>query len=105
MADVSVGGDDVLFASARGVGPRVEPVTIPLGTSVRDATAVLTSFHVAFTRPDDHHFGQLNLAVKVDTVDSQGNVRVNCTYGLRDWSDEFDDAYEGVVSFFVIPRD
>ena len=82
----------------------IETVTLPV--PIRDAVAVLTRFQAEFTPLDDHKFGQLKVEVRVEDVDSSsGKVTVRCFLGLRDWSDGFDDPYEGVVSFAVIPRD
>ena len=91
------------FGPVTGVGPRAETETVTLPAPVRDATAFLTGFHVEFTPLEDHNFGELSVQVAVEAIEpTSGQVTVLCTYGLRDWSDTFDDAYDGTIFFAVI---
>jgi hypothetical protein len=71
--------------------------------SVTKATAILTGFVAEFGNNDDHHFGQLDVQVTVPPGGVNGTaVTVNISYGLRDWSGNWDDNYNGTVFFSVI---
>jgi len=75
-------------------------VTFP--ESITQATAILTGFMAQFG-PDDHHLGQLDVRVAVPAGGISGaTVMVNVTLGLRDWSGNWDDLYDGQVFFSVI---
>ena len=90
------------FSSNTG-GPQHQDVPIALVPPFQDAIPVLTGFNVEFTPRDDHNFGQLYVDVSLrDKNTDTGFVVVRCTYGLRDWSDEFDDKYDGTIRFVVI---
>jgi len=76
-------------------------VTFPV--SVMQATAILTGFIAEFSNGDDHHLGQVDVQVSVPPGGVNGpNVTVNVTLGLRDWSGNWDDQYDGQVFFAVI---
>jgi hypothetical protein len=79
----------------------VQTVTFP--APVTTATAILTGFIAEFSHGDDHHLGQLEVQVQVpaDGINGQ-NVQVQILYGLRDWSGDWDDAYDGTVFFAVV---
>jgi hypothetical protein len=70
----------------------LEPATGP---------AVLTGFDVEYSHGDDHHLGRLDVQLEVGAING-ADVAVTVTYGLRDWSDNWDDGYDGTVSFAVI---
>jgi hypothetical protein len=40
--------------------------------------------------------------VRLDTAVTGSTVRVTATFGLRDWSGNWDDRYEGQVFFTVV---
>jgi hypothetical protein len=94
------------FNRLSGSGPRQARREVIFPGPVTQATAVLTGFDVAFTREGDepdHHLG--NLEVRLDaTIDSLAPQRVNVDawFGLRDWSEEWDDPYEGEIFVTVI---
>jgi hypothetical protein len=94
----------IRFNEWHSQGPRELEAEVIFDTPVTQATAILTGFDVAFTREDgDHHLG--NLEVRLDAeIDRLAPQRVNvvATYGLRDWSEEWDDHYEGEVFFTVV---
>lgn len=74
-------------------------MTLP--TAVSQATAILTGFTVEFTPNDDHHFGQLDVQVQSGPP-TGSSVPVTITYGLRDWSGDWDDRYDGTIFFAVV---
>jgi hypothetical protein len=101
---VPISTGQIKFNSHEGSGPQQSPpqeVMFPV--AVTQAVAILTGFNAAFTPNDDHNLG--NLEVRLNAViDSLAPQRVTVTawFGLRDWSDEWDDKYEGTVDFAVI---
>jgi hypothetical protein len=89
------------FGPTSGSGPQVQSTTVTLGSSVTQATAILTGFVAEFSGGDDHHLGQLDVRLSVGAVNG-ANVVVNATFGLRDWSGEWDDKYDGQIFFTVV---
>lgn len=92
----------VTFGRFEGSGPRqtFQDVTFP--APVSSATAILTGFNVSFTPSDgDHNLGNLDVRLDASAVDAT-NIRVTATFGLRDWSGNWDDQYEGTVFFAVV---
>lgn len=92
--------DSISFGRDSGVGPRTATKDIVFGGNVVSAVAILTGVDFGFSPEDDHELGQVNL--KVDAVPVGNAVRVTATLGVRDWSDGFDDDYEGEIHFAVI---
>jgi hypothetical protein len=93
------------FGPLSGSGPQVTSVTVQMPAAVANgnATAILTGFLVEFSGGNDHHLGQLDVQVVVPPGGVNGAaVTVNVTYGLRDWSGNWDDQYDGTVFFTVI---
>jgi hypothetical protein len=96
--------DSIPFNSFEGSGPRQDSKIITLPANATQAIAVLTGFNAAFSPSDgDHHLGNLDIRLNAAFVPSTQNlVEVTATFGLRDWSDEWDDKYEGVIRFAVV---
>jgi len=93
----------ISFNRFRNSGPRTDRAEIVFATPVTQATAILRGFDVSFSPRDDHHLG--NLEVRLDAaIDPLAPQRVNVdvTFGLRDWSGDWDDNYEGEILFTVI---
>lgn len=92
------------FNSVRGAGPQRDRIEITFADPVRDpVVAILRGFDVKFTPPVDRPLG--NLEIRLDPVIdplAPQRVWVEVTYGLRDWSHEWDDPYEGTIQFTVI---
>ena len=66
-------------------------------------TAGITGYSLLFEDEDDHHVGRVELEVRADKdEDDPTKVRVKGVFGLRDWSNEFDDPYSGVVDVAVL---
>ena len=91
------------FPQRHGFGPQTDHTDATFTRSVRSAVAVLTGFKAKFSPvTGDHHLGLLDVTLNITGVVGQ-TVSVDCEYGLRDWSgDDWDDHYEGVVSFAVL---
>ena len=91
------------FGPVSGTGPQTSTQTVTLPGVVSAATAILTGFLVEFSHGDDRHLGQLDVQVQVPPQGINGqNVQVQVTYGLRDWSGNWDDQYDGTVFFAVV---
>jgi hypothetical protein len=67
---------------------------------VVQASAVLTGDESAFTETD-HHFGRLTVTLSTEII-GRTKVVVTATYGLRDYSNEWDDTYEGEIRFCLL---
>jgi hypothetical protein len=93
----------ISFNRFKGSGPRTDRGEVIFSGSVTQAAAFLRGFDVAFSPRDDHHLGKLEVGLEA-TIDQLAPQRVNVdvTYGLRDWSSEWDDNYEGEIHFVVV---
>jgi hypothetical protein len=93
----------ISFNRHRDSGPRTDSGEVIFSAPVSQAAAILRGFDVGFSPRDDHHLG--NLEVRLDaTIDplASQRVTVEATFGLRDWSGDWDDEYEGEILFSVI---
>lgn len=91
----------VSFAALSGSGPQVSSPTVTFPSPVTQAAAILTGFTVEYSGGNDHHLGQLDCSVMVSAVNG-ANVSVDVKLGLRDWSGNWDDQYDGEVFFAVV---
>lgn len=91
----------ITFSPLHGLGPRTDTQDVTLGTPANSAIAMLAGMDVAFSHHDDHHLGNLQVSVGA-TMLNPTTVRVSATYGLRDWSGDWDDDYEGRILFSVV---
>lgn len=93
----------VRFNRFKGSGPRTDTEEVIFPAPVTQAAAFLRGFDVAFSPRDDHHLGKLEvgLEARIDPLAPQ-RVNVDITYGLRDWSSDWDDNYEGEIHFVVV---
>ena len=92
-----VQNSSVNFARFDGSGPRQTTADVDFGT----APAILTGFNVGYSaNDDDHHLGNLDVRLSTEIVGTI--VRVTVTFGLRDWSGDWDDSYEGQIFFAVV---
>lgn len=83
-----------------GSGPRTASTTIIFPRAVNTAIAGLTGYLAEFSGGDDHHVGLFE--VKLDTTISDNTVTVTGAFGLRDWSGNWDDEYDGSIDFVVV---
>jgi hypothetical protein len=89
------------FGKFQGSGPRVDFRDLTFSSPVSTAAAFLTGISASYSPGDgDHHLG--NLDVRLGTSLNGSTVRVTVTFGLRDWSGNWDDEYEGQVFFTVV---
>lgn len=96
--------DSQTFGPISGTGPNFATRTVTMPVAVSQATAILTGFIVEFSQGNDHHLGQLDVQVQVlgGTATPSTNIQVRVTYGLRDWSGNWDDQYDGTIFFAVV---
>ena len=100
---MQIANGQINFSPVSGSGPQASNATVTMGAVVTSATAILTGFSVEYSNGDDHHLGILDVQVAVPPGGITGNtVTVNVTYGLRDWSGDWDDQYDGTILFTVI---
>jgi hypothetical protein len=93
----------VSIGPVSGNGPQIQNTTVNFPNSVQQATAVLTGFNVEYSGNNDHHLGLLEVQVNVQPGGLPGtSVQVGVTYGLRDFSGNWDDQYDGTIFFAVI---
>jgi hypothetical protein len=91
------------FVPVSGSGPQISTASVTFPSAVTQATAILTGFIAEFSGGNDHHLGQLDVQVAVPAGGVNGaTVSVNVTFGLRDWSGNWDDQYDGQILFSVI---
>jgi hypothetical protein len=92
--------DSIAFGRFKDSGPRTLTKDIAFPSVVARAFAVLTGTTFGFSPNDDHHLGSVD--IKVDAAVLGTTVRVTATFGVRDWSGDWDDDYEGDVHFAVL---
>jgi hypothetical protein len=97
---VEIKTGSISFGRAQDVSPRTDTTDIAFSGNVTQAAAVLTGAEFGFSPNDDHHLGEVD--IKVDATVIGSSVRVTATLGVRDWSGDVDDDYEGVVHFAVL---
>jgi hypothetical protein len=83
-----------------GSGPRTAQQTLVFARPVVSAVAGLAGYLAEFSGGNDHHVGQLE--IKLDTQINDNTVTVTGTFGLRDWSGNWDDQYDGNIAFAVL---
>jgi hypothetical protein len=57
--------------------------------------------HASFYPRTDHHLGELDVRLQT-RIESDGDVTITATFGLRDPSGNWDDFYGGRIEFAVI---
>jgi hypothetical protein len=83
-----------------GSGPRPASTTVVFPRAVNTAVAGLTGYAAEYSGGNDHHVGLLE--IKLDTTINDNTVTVDGRFGLRDWSGNWDDEYDGSIDFVVV---
>jgi hypothetical protein len=93
----------ISFNRHRHSGPRSDTAEVVFSGPVTQAAAILRGFDVSFSPRSDHHLGNLEVRLQA-SIDSLAPQRVNveAIFGLRDWSGDWDDNYEGEILFTVV---
>lgn len=87
------------FPALRGAGPVTQTADVHFPREVLQAIAGISGYSAGF-EGSDHHLGKLQ--VQLDTTIDGDLVTVTGTFGLRDWSGDWDDNYEGNIQVVVI---
>lgn len=91
----------ITFGRMSGSGPRTNFQDVTFSSAISNATAILTGMNVEYSPSGgDHHLG--NLDMRLNTNLSGSTVRVTAAFGLRDWSGNWDDDYDGQIFFAVV---
>ncbi len=88
------------FDAANGSGPQVQTIAETFPRNVTKATAGLTGFSSGYDEQKNRPFGELQF--NTETSFEGDSVQVEVSYGLRDWSGTWDDAYKGLVEIIIL---
>ena len=86
--------------SLSGSGPRPASRTFVFPRAVKTAVAGLSGYVAEFSNGDDHHLGRVEIRLETTILDN--TVTVDGTFGLRDWSGDWDDEYAGSIDVTVV---
>jgi hypothetical protein len=89
----------VTFPPVSGSGPQTASRSVSFPTDVRNATVGITGYSLGFV-DEDHHLGRMEIGVESRIAGQV--VHVDARLGLRDWSGNWDDAYQGWITAAVI---
>lgn len=92
------------FPSHKGSGPRTQRLRVAFDHRIAKASAVLTGYSASFGN-GDHEFGRLIIQLDTQIVNNSTTgpeVNVVATFGLRDFSNHWDDPYFGEIRFVLI---
>jgi hypothetical protein len=93
----------LLFPETVGEGPISAETDLTFSRDVLAVTAGITGYTTQFEDGNDHHVGRMEVEVSAAIVDDDPTkVRVRGRLGLRDWSNEFDDPYSGLIDVAVL---
>jgi hypothetical protein len=89
-------------AVGTGITPGIDEVEFD--DAPNQVVALLTGFKVWFQQPDNRSLGNLEVRVgQPEQVDGNNKrYRVPVTFGLRDWSGDWDDEHAAEVNVTVI---
>lgn len=90
----------LLFPEQDGNGPATAEVELTFPRDVLEVAAGITGYTAQFENRDDHHLGRME--IEVDTEVDATKVTFTGRLGLRDWSNEFDDPYSGLIDVAVL---
>lgn len=88
------------FPKARDIELRTDQRSFNFTSPVRQAVAILAGTKFGFSPRDDHHLGKV--VVRLATAIDDDVVQVTGTFGVRDWSGDVDDDYEGNMQFVLV---
>ena len=91
--------NSVPFLPIAGSGPIKLQSTEVFNQPIAEAVVGLTGYSVEFA-DSDRNLGEFQIILNSTIQDN--TVKIEVTFGLRDWSDFWDDRYSGVVEYAVI---
>lgn len=72
-------------------------------TPPSNVAAILTGFKIGFEEESgDHHLGNLEIRIGKPEALTDTRYRIPVTFGLRDWSDDWNDRHGGKIYVAVI---
>jgi hypothetical protein len=91
------------FPRTAGSGPQGAETTVSFARGVRAVAAGIIGYSATFEDHSDQNFGRLivELGAEISSVDPN-SVIVRGSFGLRDWSNEWDDGYSGNIQYVVL---
>jgi hypothetical protein len=91
------------YPKLRGEGPQGASTTISFARRVLRVTSGVSGYSARFDNSSDHHLGRLIIEsnARVDP-DDDTQVIVSGSFGLRDWSGNWDDHYSGNIQVAVL---
>jgi hypothetical protein len=91
------------FPEVEGEGPQTASLQLSFPRTVTTVAASISGYTALFEDREDHHVGRLEIEVNAAVNDDDDTlVDVTGRFGLRDWSNEWDDPYSGVVDISVL---
>lgn len=81
-------------------GPQLKDAFFNFSRNVKKAIVGFSKISFGFTDGEDHHLG--TVIYSLDTAIDKDTVTVRCKFGLRDWSGDWDDPYEGEFEISLI---
>lgn len=99
---VDVRSSSFHFPSTEGKGPQSASAQLSFPRAVTNVAVGVAGYTAEFANREDHHLGRLivELNARVNGDDAT-KVDVSGSFGLRDWSGEWDDPYSGLVEYTV----
>lgn len=93
----------LLFGETEGEGPVTATTTIDFPRTVERVAVGIVGYSARYEDDEDHHLGRLRCRVSA-AIDGSDDTKVNVTgsFLLRDWSNEIDDPYSGLVDLAVL---
>jgi len=90
------------FPPSKGEGFQSAEQTISFPRDVVEVGIGITGYAAEF-QDEDHEFGRLTIEVRANiNPDDATQVNVSGTFGLRDWSGEFDDYFLGNIQWALL---
>jgi len=83
-----------------GITPEID--IVEFATAPTQVTAILSGFRVWFQDPSDRDLGSLEVRVGVPVRLTDTRYQIPVTFGLRDWSGDWDDEHGAEVRVAVI---
>lgn len=89
------------FPLHQGSGPQALMQTFDFKCKIKSSFAVLTGTDFGYSSSGDHHLGFVSIRLNTEIIE-QTKVKVTAQLGVRDWSGDWDDPYQGVINFAVL---
>jgi Peptidase M66 len=88
------------FPPVRGSGPLTQRSSFNFTRDIEEAIAGLSGYSIGYSPGDDHHIGRIQIQLSTEIDGDMATVVA--TFGVRDWSGNWDDDYTGTVSFTLL---